>query len=59
MNKTIYCDKCGTPMKKESCEASFGIKASLIVCPKCYYQYEIGYRFNPYIQDYVRYYKYI
>jgi DNA-directed RNA polymerase subunit M/transcription elongation factor TFIIS len=59
MLKNVYCDKCGTIMKQKECESSFGISANLLTCPKCAYQYETGLRYNPYIQDYVKYYKYI
>ncbi|MFX0008897.1 MAG: hypothetical protein ACFE9R_01170 [Candidatus Hermodarchaeota archaeon] len=46
-------------MKETDCEGTFGIKASLLKCSRCTYQYETGLRYNPYIQDYVKYYKYI
>ena len=59
MSKIVYCDKCGNIMKEKECEGSFGINARLFMCPMCAYQYETGLRYNPYIQDYVKYYKYI
>jgi predicted amidophosphoribosyltransferase len=58
-SKVILCDKCGTEMLQNHCEGSFGINASLLCCPKCNYQYEIGLRYNPFINQFVKYYKFI
>jgi uncharacterized protein with PIN domain len=58
-NKEIVkCDRCGEPMEQERCEGTFGIRATIFKCPKCRYQYEIGYRYNPFAREYVKYYKY-
>ena len=46
-------------MNQSSCEATFGINAKTLKCPKCHYQYEIGFRYNPFLQEYVKYYKFI
>jgi predicted amidophosphoribosyltransferase len=58
-SKVILCDKCGTEMQQNHCEGSFGINANLFRCPKCNYQYEIGFRYNPFINQFVKYYKFI
>ena len=55
----MYCDKCGAEMQQSHCEGSFGINANEYCCPKCSYQYEVGFRYNPFINQYVKYYKFI
>lgn len=57
--KAVICDKCGTKMDQNPCDGSFGINATLFTCPKCGFTYETGFRYNPFIQEYVKYYKYL
>jgi DNA-directed RNA polymerase subunit M/transcription elongation factor TFIIS len=59
MTDMIYCDKCGALMIQKPCEGTFGINATRLICPKCRYQYEIGFRYNPFLREYVKYYKFI
>ncbi|MFX1459256.1 MAG: hypothetical protein ACFFBT_07280 [Promethearchaeota archaeon] len=35
-----------------------GGTATTFTCPKCYYRYEQGLRYNPAIKQYISYYKY-
>ena len=58
-SKVILCDKCGTEMQYDHCEGSFGINAHLLHCPKCNFHYETGLRYNPFINQFVKYYKFI
>ena len=58
-SKVILCDKCGTKMQQNHCEGNFGINANFLRCPKCNYQYETGLRYNPFINQFVKYYKFI
>ena len=57
--KDVICDKCGTKMDRKQCDGTFGVAAELYTCHKCGYAYETGIRYNPFIQDYVKYYKYL
>ena len=57
--KDVICDKYGTKMDRKPCDGTFGVCAELFTCPKCGYAYETGFRYNPFIQNYVKYYKFV
>ena len=59
MSELVYCDKCGALMNQKPCEGTFGVNATIYICPKCRYHYEIGFRYNPFLREYVKYYKFI
>lgn len=59
MSEIVYCDKCGALMNQKPCEGTFGVNATIYLCPKCRYHYEIGFRYNPFLGEYVKYYKFI
>ena len=58
MEKPTYCSRCGTLMIRKAQKELHGVKATIFTCPKCYYQYEKGIRYNRAIKQYFSYYKF-
>lgn len=58
MEKRTYCDKCGTEMHASTQKGVYGGVSTIFACPRCYYRYEQGTRYNQATREYVKYYKF-
>ncbi len=55
MSEIILCDKCGESMDCSSSNISDKKEAKIYKCLNCGYNYELGFRFNKLIKQFVKY----